>query len=208
MHVLVMAKAPVAGRVKTRLCPPCTDEEAAMLAAAALADTLCAARSSGADRVVLALDGPPGPWLPPGVHLIAQRGHGLADRLANAWADAGGPGIQIGMDTPQVTGTLLASAIATLDERGTDAVLGLAVDGGWWAIGLRAPRRAVFAGIRMSRSDTGSQQTRRLARLGLRVRELPMLRDVDTFADALAVAADAPGTLFAAALGTLRRSAA
>jgi glycosyltransferase A (GT-A) superfamily protein (DUF2064 family) len=112
------------------------------------------------------------------------------------------------MDTPQVTGTLLDSAIATLDERGTEAVLGLAVDGGWWAIGLRAPRRAVFAGIRMSRADTGSQQARRLARLGLRVRELPVLRDVDTFADALAVAADAPGSLFAAALRPLRRTAA
>src|SRR5207237_3773477 len=88
-HVIVMAKSPRPGRVKTRLCPPCTAEEAAAVAAAALADTLDAVAASEAVRKVLALDGPPGPWLPPGFELIAQRGVTFNDRLANAWADAG-----------------------------------------------------------------------------------------------------------------------
>ena len=56
-HVIVMAKSPRPGRVKTRLCPPCTAAEAAMVAAAALADTLAAVAACGAARKVLALDG-------------------------------------------------------------------------------------------------------------------------------------------------------
>jgi glycosyltransferase A (GT-A) superfamily protein (DUF2064 family) len=208
MHVMVVAKAPVAGRVKTRLCPPCSPAEAATLAAAALADTLDAACACNADRVVLALDGSPGPWLPPGVRVIPQRGHGLAERLANAWSDVGGPGVQLGMDTPQVSSALLDSAGAALLEQGTDAVLGRAVDGGWWAIGLRTPDTAVFACVRMSCSDTGAQQALRLAQLGLRSSELPVLRDVDTYGDALAVAAEAPDSGFAAALRQLRGVAA
>src|SRR5690606_23084798 len=65
-HLLVMAKAPVAGRVKTRLVPPLSAAEAAAVAEAALADTLEAVAACGAERRVLALDGEPGPWLPEG----------------------------------------------------------------------------------------------------------------------------------------------
>src|SRR6202795_4266553 len=101
-HVLVMAKSPVAGLGKTPLCPPLTPGDAARVAEAALADTLDSVARCGADRRILALEGEPGPWLPAGFEVIEQRGDGLAERLATAWADAGGSGIQIGMDTPQV----------------------------------------------------------------------------------------------------------
>ena len=199
MQIIVMAKAPVAGRVKTRLCPPCTPEEAARLAEAALIDTLAAALASSSDRVVLALEGAPGPWLPAGVEVVAQRGEGFHDRLAAAWMDIGGPAVQIGMDTPQVTPALLDQAALLLLEPGTDAVLGPAADGGWWALGLRRARPAVFRGVPMSRPDTGARQADRLAALDLRTRTLPCLRDVDTIEDAVEVAAGAPDTRFAAA---------
>jgi len=195
-HVLVMAKAPVSGRVKTRLCPPCTPYQAAAIAEASLADTLEAVRETGAARRVLALDGEPGPWLPTGFRLIRQWGATFAERLANAWEAAGGPGIQIGMDTPQLTAAHLDEALATLDQPGTDAVLGAATDGGWWAIGLRAADRRVFAGVPMSTAATGMRQRAALDHLGLRVRELPVLTDVDTFDDALAVAGGQPGGRF------------
>src|SRR5215208_6714786 len=75
--LLVIAKAPVPGRVKTRLSPPCTPEQAATLAAAALRDTLeAAAASRRARRLVLALDGSAPSWLPPGIEVIPQRGPG------------------------------------------------------------------------------------------------------------------------------------
>jgi glycosyltransferase A (GT-A) superfamily protein (DUF2064 family) len=197
VHMLVMAKAPEPGRVKTRLCPPCDPVEAAALAEAALADTCDAVARSGAARRVVALDGEPGSWLPPGFEVVAQRGRSLEERLANAWADTGGPGVQIGMDTPHVTPGMLDEALGRLRAPSTSAVLGRALDGGWWAIGLERPDRRVFLGVPMSTPSTGVAQRRRLRALGHRVTELPPMRDVDRIEDALAVARLAPETRFA-----------
>ncbi len=204
MNLLVIAKAPVAGRVKTRLCPPCTPAQAARLAEAALADTLAACAGADARRV-LVLDGAPGDWLPEGWDVIAQRGNGLAERLAAAFADAGGAALLVGMDTPQVTAPQLRDGLAALED--ADAVFGPAEDGGYWAIGLREPDPAVFAGVPMSRVDTGAIQRARLAALGLRTTDLPMLRDVDDIAAARAVAAAAPRSRFAAALADVQPDA-
>ncbi|HEX3955641.1 MAG TPA: glycosyltransferase, partial [Trebonia sp.] len=70
--LLVIAKQPVPGRVKTRLVPPCTHEQAAALAEAALADTLHTLLTVPARRRLLVLDGRPGPWLPPGFDIVPQ----------------------------------------------------------------------------------------------------------------------------------------
>lgn len=200
MDLLVVAKEPVPGRVKTRLCPPCTPAGAARLAAAALADTLDAAVLAGAGRVVLALDGRPGEWLPPGVTVVDQGDGPLDRRLARAWSHARGPTLQVGMDTPQVTAELLRDALAALDRADVDAVLGRAEDGGWWALGLVDPDPELLLGVETSRPDTGDRQHRRLADCGRRTHALPVLRDVDTFADAIAVASLVPTTRFARTL--------
>ena len=201
--LLVIAKAPVPGKVKTRLTPPCTPEQAAGLARAALADTLAAVESAaGGGRRVLVLDGEPGDWIPAGFEVIAQHGDGLAERLANGFADAGAPALLVGMDTPQLTPALLEAGLGAL-EAGADAVLGDAEDGGYWAIGLRASDPRVFAEVPMSVPETGAAQRARLTALGLSVADLPPLLDVDTFADARAVAAAAPASRFAAALAEI-----
>ncbi len=205
--VIVIAKAPVAGRVKTRLTPPCTPGQAARLAEAALADTLAAVTACGADRRVLALDGLAGDWLAPGFEVVPQRGDGLAERLAAAFADAGEPAFLVGMDTPQLTPALLDAGLAA------PCALGLAADGGWWGLSLPwhegdGPFCATFEGIPMSADDTGARQLARLGELGLAPALLPVLRDVDTIADAHAVAAQAPGSRFAAALAELDLEAA
>lgn len=197
MNLLVLAKEPRPGRVKTRLCPPCSPVEAADLAAAALADTLGAALSSGAERVVLALDGRPGPWVPRGVQIVDQGTGRLDQRLAHAWSQVDGPTLQIGMDTPQVTGEELGAALEALTEAHVDATFGPALDGGWWAVGLRCPDPRAFLGVVTGRADTGERQRGRLVQLGLRVRDLRVVRDVDDIDDALAVAAGAPATNFA-----------
>jgi len=201
-HVLVMAKAPVPGRVKTRLCPPCTAAEAAQLAAAALADTLAAVAGCGADRHIVALDGPPGPWLPPGFTVIPQCAGAFDRRLDHAWRAVGGPGLQIGMDTPQVTARDLDAGLAALD--GAEAALGHAADGGWWAIALRQPHAAMFRGVPMSRSDTGRRQVARLRSLGLRVAPLPTMVDLDTIDDLPLVVAAAPASCTARLAHDLR----
>lgn len=187
MDLLVVAKAPVPGRVKTRLCPPCTPAEAAALAERALADTLASARASGASRTLLALDGPVGPWCPPGVEVFAQCDGPLDRRLEHAWGVVGeGPALQIGMDTPQVGARRLDEAMARLGVDGVDAVLGPALDGGWWCVGMRVPVPAAFIGVPTSRGDTGARQRTRLVELGLRVDDLWVERDLDTWDDVLA----------------------
>jgi hypothetical protein len=191
--LLVIAKEPAAGRVKTRLVPPCTPRQAADLAEAALADTLHAVLATPARRRVLVLDGEPGPWLPPGFDVMPQCGGGLDERLAGAFAAVSGPALLIGMDTPQLTPGLL-----TVDWEGTDAWFGPAADGGFWGLGLRVPDAALVRGVPMSTADTGAVQLARLHAAGLRVAELPRLRDVDTAADAVAVARQAPLSRFAA----------
>jgi uncharacterized protein len=204
--LLVIAKAPAPGRVKTRLTPPCTARQAAELATAALGDTLAAvARARRARRRVLVLDGSPGAWLPDGFRVIPQRGKGLAARLAAAFEDAGGPAFLVGMDTPQVTPELLDAGLAALD--GADASFGAALDGGYWGIGLRRPVTGAFHGVPMSEPLTAVSQRVRLAALGLRTAVLPPLRDVDTIDDARAVAAAAPGSRFAAALAAMEVAA-
>ncbi|GHE86236.1 TIGR04282 family arsenosugar biosynthesis glycosyltransferase [Streptomyces werraensis] len=194
--LLVIAKEPRPGRVKTRLTPPFTPDEAAALAEAALADTLDAVARTPARRRVLVLDGAPGPWLPAGVEVVPQCAGGLDERLAGAFAGCDGPALLIGMDTPQVTPELL-----TVDFADCDAWFGPAVDGGFWALGLADPDPHLLRGVPMSTPRTGAAQRRRLD--GLRVRDLPLLRDVDTARDAAAVADAAPDGRFAARLARL-----
>ena len=208
VDLLVIAKEPVPGRVKTRLCPPCSPPEAAELAEAALADTLDAAVASGADRVVVALDGRPGDWCPPAVTLVGQGNGDLAARLTAAWGHVAGPAVQVGMDTPQVGAGELADAMEALLRPGTGAVLGPAVDGGWWAIGLRRPHPRTFTGIATSRSDTGERQLARLRALGLAPGLLPRRRDVDTWDDARVVADECPEGRFGRAVPRLAGQAA
>lgn len=200
VFVLVVAKEPVPGRVKTRLCPPCTPTQASDIACAALADTMDAATACGADEVIVALEGRPGPWLPSGVRVVPQVDDTFDRRLAAAWASTTGPGIQIGMDTPQITAALLDHSMQDLVGPDTEAVLGPAADGGWWAIGLHEADDRVFVDVPMSTDHTGDAQRARLEALGLRVGALPELVDVDHFDDAEAVAATVPNTRFAEAV--------
>ena len=201
MRLIVIAKAPRPGFSKTRLSPPCTPEQAAALAEAALRDTLAAVAAAPAEERILALDGEPGAWLDGGgFGVIAQRGGGLEERLAAAFDDAGGPALLVGMDTPQLTPPLLVEAWDALMAPAVDAVLGAAGDGGYWAIGLRKADPRVFDSIPMSVDHTCRAQRERLVELGLRHVELPELLDVDTIDDARLVAAQAPGSRFAAAL--------
>ncbi len=198
--VIVLAKSPVPGRVKTRLCPPCTPFEAAHIAEAALRDTLVAVTASACSRRVLALDGEPGSWLPPGWRVVPQvRGH-LGRRLAGAFAACGGPSVLVGMDTPQLDPAVLETSLRALGESECDAVLGPALDGGYWAIGFARPVRGAFHGVPMSTDRTGAAQAERLDALGLRTTFLPRLRDVDHFADAVAVANETPESHLACAV--------
>jgi uncharacterized protein len=199
-ELLVLAKAPVPGRSKTRLAPAFGAHGAAELAAAALQDTLEAVAAAPAGRRVLVLDGdltssPFEVAVPVGFEVVPQVAGGHGARIAAALGDCQAPAVLIGMDTPQLRPGLLELA------PGHDAWLGRAEDGGWWALGLREPDRfaaAALEGVPMSTGRTGAAQAERLAGLGLRVGRLASLRDVDEPDDAVVVASQAPGTRFAA----------
>jgi uncharacterized protein len=190
VHLTVIAKTPVAGRVKTRLCPPLSFEQAADIAAAALTDTMVAldrwASSAHVDRQVVLLDGEPGDWIGPRWDVVAQSSGDLGERLA-AGFDELGPGVIVGMDTPSAVRRWTGVAVDAIAD-GHDA-LGLAVDGGYWVIGLARPNRAVFDNVPMSVSNTGIAQLRQLHQSGRSVRLLPMTRDLDTIDDLRSLAA-------------------
>jgi uncharacterized protein len=215
LALLVLAKAPEPGRVKTRLCPPVSPAQAADLAAAALLDTLDAVRGVGGGRSIVALAGCLANAARShelaaalrGMPTPVQRGADLGERIAAAHADVhalapGLPTLQLGMDTPQVDAGLLAESAAPLLRPGPfDAVLGPAEDGGWWALGLRDPLAAkLIADVPTSRGDTGDRTLHVLRAAGMQVGLLPALTDVDTADDAVAVRAIAPATRFAAAV--------
>lgn len=208
-YLLVVAKAPVAGKAKTRLGNEIGMAAAAELAAAALADTVAACSNTfGPERCCLAgegdFDSAAGADLSAllqGWTVFPQRGRGLAERLADAHVTAGaltgGWVVQIGMDTPQVTPDLLWAVADQLSSN--DAVLGPADDGGWWVLGVKDPHHVVaLREVPMSAPTTGEDTRRALEAAGLEVASTTTLRDVDTVADADVVAALAPQTRFAA----------
>lgn len=198
--ILVVAKAPVPGLAKTRIAATIGDDAAAELAAAALLDTLEVVGSVGWP-VVIAMTGD----LDSAVRsdeirtalapfsVIPQRGDSLGERLAAAHldADAGSGVVQIGMDTPQIAAVDLHVAGEALDNH--DAVVGPAVDGGWWLLALRDPLHAkVLAGVEMSTPDTCRDTVDALAEVGASIQMLRPLDDVDTWEDAVTLAADHP----------------
>jgi glycosyltransferase A (GT-A) superfamily protein (DUF2064 family) len=193
--VLVVAKAPVPGLAKTRLAVTVGFEMAAVIASAALLDTLDAVLATPVQARVVALTGDLDDAHNSavlraklaGFTVVDQHGDSFAERLAYAHADADAavgdrPILQIGMDTPQVTADLLARCAQTL--LGADAVLGPAVDGGWWLLGVRTSAMAdCLREVPMSRDDTGEQTRKALQDRGFDVMIVEELADVDTAAD-------------------------
>lgn len=216
--VLVLAKAPLAGRVKTRIGAVVGMRGAAELAAAALVDTLDVCEAAfPVGRRFLAVDGDLAAaaaadevayrarqWT-----VLAQRGHHLGDRLVNAHRDvaalADAPVIQIGMDTPQVTPADLEAVAALLSDGSRDVVIGPAEDGGWWVLGTRSPRWLDGLGaVPMSRADTYERTHQALEAAGAAVAEASTLYDVDTVEDAARAAAAIPRSRFAAVWSVVR----
>ena len=209
--LIVIAKETIPGKVKTRLHPPLSYEEAAEVAAAAIQDTLAAASAVDVDRRILYFDGN---LFPPGSedYEVVPQGTGDLDvRLAHIFDHCTGPTVLIGMDTPQLDAQVLRDMFARWaaedEDEATDAVttdvfFGFANDGGFWTLGMREPDGSLILGVPMSQDDTGRVQLDRLEAAGLSARLVPELVDVDTIDDARTVATIAPHTRFAE---TLRR---
>ena len=190
--LMVFAKAPIAGLVKTRLFPHISFEEAARLQHAFLADTLDKAFSLPDTRVCLAYE--PASALPflkelfdkeDVLEYLPQEGVDLGERMRRAFDEGfrmgAGRVLIIGSDVPTLPERSISAGFERLSH--SDVVLGPAVDGGYYLIGLNRPAPALFEGIVWSGPDVFASTLKRAFALGLRVDVLPEHRDVDSFTD-------------------------
>jgi len=186
LRLVVFAKAPVPGRVKTRLAPALGAPGAAAIAARMLQTTLGIALESKLGRVELRMDPAPGSadWhgleLPAGVALAAQGEGDLGERLARATTDAlaNHPGVVLlGTDCADLTVDLLRSAAASLSM--ADCVIYPATDGGYVLLGLRCDAPGLFTEMPWSTNHVAAETIRRCGALGIALQVGPTLRDVD-----------------------------
>jgi hypothetical protein len=186
-----MAKAPVAGRVKTRLTPPLTPEQAAGLNACFLRDTVASLADSAAltgARWVISYT-PAGEEaafrsiLPPGALLLPQRGNGFGERLLRTAEDLFACGFSsvclIDSDSPTVPKSAFVRAVENLAALGDRVVLGPSIDGGYYLLGLKRPHKHLFENILWSTSTVARQTCDRAKDLGVPVISLPVWYDVD-----------------------------
>jgi glycosyltransferase A (GT-A) superfamily protein (DUF2064 family) len=191
--LIVLAKECIPGRVKTRLHPEFSYEEAARIASASIADTLAAVECLPASRRILCFDGgnpPPGTGE---YEIVPQVSGDLDERIATVLDRCSGPTVLIGMDTPQISAEHLRPVFDPWPD-GVDAWLGAATDGGFWALALAEPSGVLVRGVPMSRTDTGILQRTRLVDAGFSVADLAPLTDVDSAADLHDVVGMIPGS--------------
>jgi rSAM/selenodomain-associated transferase 1 len=190
--LLVFAKEPRPGAVKTRLCPPFSAEQAASFYAFLLADILetsaaaaerlglapilCVAPAEACERVAAGA--------PAAYRVLPQRGRDLGARMERAFEDAaalhGGPLLLRGSDSPLLGEGTLAAALAALEE--ADLALSPDLDGGYNLVGLRRPAPGLFAHA-MSTATVLADTLANAGRLGLRAVQLEAGFDLDTAAD-------------------------
>ena len=191
--IVVFAKAPQPGQVKTRLIPALGAEGAAALARRMLIHTLGEARQAGLGGVELCVSpAPVSPvWqavipaaLADGVQWQDQGEGDLGARLSRAAARLSAEAqamLFIGSDCPALCADILRQAAAALDTH--DALLIPSTDGGYVLLGLRRGDESLFNDIAWSTAQVAETTRARLLALGWRWAELPALRDVDEPAD-------------------------
>lgn len=203
--LIIFAKAPIPGQVKTRLCPPLTPDEAASFHGSLVLDALersrDAAKRARAKSGHLSLDrfvacAPSASHVffkimeeRHGVQLLDQIGDDLGARMDQACNAIFARGYQrvlvVGTDLPTLPASFYAQALGLLSDH--DLVLGPALDGGYYLIGLRRPMPDLFVEIPWSTDQVFTLTLKKAEALGLKIGLLPAWRDVDTIDDLLAL---------------------
>ncbi len=204
-RLVVMAKEPVPGKVKTRLVPPLSEETAARLYEAFLLDVLdyAAAGASESPLEMLCFVTPdsrsrwfrkhlPGAW-----RFRTQSGDDLAQRMVHCFGslfeEGPAPVVMRNSDSPTLPRSLVSEAVTRLQSDQADLVLGPDRGGGYYLVGLRTPRPELFEGVTMSTASMHEETVRIATDLGLRVHELPQWLDVDNEADLRALEEELQG---------------
>ena len=190
LALAVMAKAPQAGRVKTRLCPPLSPAEAAAFARCCLLDTLAKVRTLPAVPVLTYTPASQRQCfaaMAPDFTLLPQPAGDLGRRMAHCFRRLFARGFSavllMGSDLPTLPVAYLRHAMALLEAASVDLVLGPSEDGGYYLIGLRQLHEALFTQIPWSSAGVLQATLQRAAAHRLRVACLPAWYDVDTPAE-------------------------
>jgi rSAM/selenodomain-associated transferase 1 len=195
--LIVVAKEPQAGKTKTRLSPPLSGQQAAELYRCFLLDTLELMLRVDIARPFLAYTPDEAEpffrgFAPAGFEFTPQVGADLGERLDNVLScrlqDGYDQAVVIDSDSPTLPAVLLGQAFRELDAPDVDVVLGPCEDGGYYLIGVKAPRPALFQGIAWSTSTVTAETLHRAEEKGLRVVCLPEWYDVDLYEDLRRVA--------------------
>ncbi len=190
--LIVFAKLPAPGRVKTRLTPPLTPEEAAELYRCMLLDTLAKVRSLlQVQRFLFYQDDPAAlqyfQGIAPDFVSLPQQGGDLGARMAGAFREVLSRGhrrmVIVGTDAPDLPVDYLHQAFRALADDAVDVVFGPSTDGGYYLLALKAVPDCLFTGIAWSTGTVLAESLARAEEAGLRVRLLPEWHDVDTPAD-------------------------
>lgn len=189
--LVVMAKAPLVGSVKTRLCPSLTQVEAAAFYECLLEDTVNQLGKFQASEfwIAFALDGEEyfRRRFMKGLNLLAQRGSDLGQRLHHVFVDLFHKGygeiLVVGSDSPAVPLSTITQAYEQLHGEDCDVVLGPSTDGGYYVIGLKRPLSELFQQIPWSTKDALKSTLERVRELGLKVELLPPAYDIDVEED-------------------------
>ena len=194
--LVVFAKAPIPGQVKTRLCPPLTPDEAATVHGSFVLDTLERTRTAVSkyrlpvDRYLACAPSSTLPFFKimeerQAVRLLDQEGDDLGARMDRAIVALFARGyhrvVIVGTDVPSLPLEHYQQAVHLLD--GLDVVLGPALDGGYYLIGLKQPVPALFHDIPWSTDRVLAHTKEKAAGLGLSLGVLPEWRDIDTIED-------------------------
>lgn len=183
LALIIMAKAPIAGQVKTRLKGHMSGKERARLYRTLLEGTVGKLRDlPGIDTYITFW---PEDWREYfsgfGLPAFPQEGDGLGPRMHNALKKVLGMGYEkavlVGADIPELSGDVVAEALGLLSD--SDIVFGPAEDGGYYLVGLKRPRMEIFEGITWSEETTLSQTLRKADALGLRAALAKTLYDID-----------------------------
>lgn len=206
--VLVFARAPVAGLVKTRLAPELDADRIAELYKCFVEDVVQKLRQEGLP-VRLCCHPPESgemvrQWLGRGIEYQSQYGSDLGEKMSVAFASAFSSGadraILIGTDIPDLPGTIFTKGLSALSDH--DAVIGPAVDGGYYLIGFRsnAFQPSIFKNIPWSTASVYNLTLTRLHACRASVYQLPQWRDIDSYEDLKALSSSlADGKTFAPA---------
>lgn len=195
--ILIFAKEPRPGFVKTRMSPPWSPLQAAELSLCFIRDTLLAASRVQDASPYLFVDPPEAVSFfrdiaPAGFVLIPQQGDGFTERCAHSVKEAFRRGhteiVQIGTDTPQIRAEQIEAAFGLLGEY--DMGFGPTEDGGYYLLSLSQPAIGIYQGVVMGRDTVGKEMLANARRLGLRIRILAEWVDADTHADLMSLQGD------------------